>query len=154
MSPFDRRLFSHFNWTLLFLALLLTALGVLNLYSASSLRLENGMSTVYFYKKQLFWGSAGLLGLVVCLGFDYRHLKSLVWPLFCLSIFLLIWILLFESARFGSKRWISLSFISFQPTELAKLSVILLTAYFLAKMPGKLDLASLGKLLGLVLLPC
>ncbi|MFP4212499.1 MAG: rod shape-determining protein RodA [Desulfohalobiaceae bacterium] len=154
MSPFDRRLFSHFNWTLLFLGLVLFALGVLNLYSASSLRLEQGLATVSFYKKQLYWGAAGLLGLFVCLSFDYRHLKSLVWPLFGLSILLLTWLLLFEPARFGSKRWISLEFVSFQPTELAKLSVILLTAYFLAKIPGKLDLACLGKLLGLVLLPC
>jgi rod shape determining protein RodA len=154
MSPFDRRLFSHFNWTLLFLALLLFGLGVLNLYSASSLRLEKGLATVYFYKKQLFWGSAGLFCLFICLSFDYRHLKSLVWPLFGFSVLLLVWILLFEPARYGAQRWIFLGFFSFQPTELVKLSVILLTAYFLAKTPGKLDLSTLGKLLGLVLLPC
>ncbi|MGM0423315.1 MAG: rod shape-determining protein RodA [Thermodesulfobacteriota bacterium] len=154
MSPFDRRLFSHFNWTLFFVALLLFALGVLNLYSASSLRMETGLTTVYFYKKQLFWGLAGLLGLLIFLSFDYRHLKSLVWPIFWVSVLLLLWILLFEPARYGAKRWISLGFFSLQPTELAKLSVILLTAYFLAKIPGKLSLAGLGKLLGLVLLPC
>lgn len=154
MVPIDRRLFSHFNWTLFFLGLLIFCLGVLNLYSASSLRMEKGLTTIYFYKKQLIWGAVGLVGLFAFLSFDYRHLKSLAWPLFWISLVLLLWLLLFEPARYGAKRWISLGFITFQPTELAKFSVILLTAYFLAKIPGKLDLAALSKLLILVLLPC
>ncbi len=153
MIPIDRRLFSHFNWTLLLLGLLIFVLGVLNLYSASSLRVEKGLATITFYKKQLVWGGAGLLLLLACISFDYRHLKSLIWPLFTISVCLLIWILLFEPARYGAKRWISMGALNFQPTELAKLSIILLTAHFLAQTPGKLDWSCLSKLLLLIMLP-
>jgi rod shape determining protein RodA len=154
MSPFDRRLFSHFNWTLLGLAFLLFAIGVMNLYSASSLRVESGLTTIYYYKKQLFWGLLALGVMFVCVAFDYRHLKALVWPLYGLSIALLAWVLLFGDTISGAKRWIHIGPIGFQPTEVTKLSVILLAAWFLSKVPGQVDWKSLGKLLLLIGLPC
>jgi rod shape determining protein RodA len=153
MSPFDRRLFTHFNWTLLGLALLLFALGVMNLYSASSLRVETGVTTISFYKKQLLWGIIGLVGLIFAVSFDYRHLKSVAWPFYFLTCLSLIWVLFFGVTISGAQRWIDLGLINFQPSEFAKLSLLLITALLLASMLEKLGWKELGKIILLTLVP-
>jgi len=153
MAPFDRRLISHLSWPLILFTLVLFALGVMNLYSASSLRVETGVTTIFFYKKQLVWGAVGFVVMFACMVFDYRHLKSLVWTLYALSVGLLAWLLLFGEQIYGAKRWISLRYVSFQPTELAKLSILLLTAAYLSGIQEKLDWPRLCKLVALVLVP-
>lgn len=136
MSPFDRRLLTHLNWSLLLLVFLLFGLGVINLYSASSLRGEAGMTTVSFYQKQLVWGLVGLFGLTVCISFDYRHLRSLAWPLYWFSLILLAVVLLTGKSIYGAARWIDLGVFHFQPTELAKLSCLLLASLILTRTPA------------------
>lgn len=153
MSPFDRRLLSNLNVSLLILVLLLFGLGVVNLYSASSLRLQTGVTTIYFYKKQLIWGSFGLAGMFFFMLFDYRHLKSISKPLYFLSLLLLIWVLCFSQEIFGAKRWIHLGFFNLQPTEIVKLSVLVMAAHSISRIPGKIGWSDLGQLLLLVFLP-
>lgn len=153
MSPFDRRLLANLNLSLLSLMLVLFGLGVLNLYSASSLRLQTGISTIFFYKKQLAWGGVGLLGMFACMIFDYRHLKSVSKPLYLLSVILLVWVLCFSQEIFGAKRWINLGIVSFQPTEIAKLSVLIMAAHFLSRLQGRIDWPNFWKLLLLVTVP-
>lgn len=153
MSPFDRRLLTHLNWSLLLLVFLLFGLGVINLYSASSLRGEAGMTTVSFYQKQLVWGLVGLFGLIVCISFDYRHLRSLAWPLYWFSLILLAVVLLTGKSIYGAARWIDLGVFHFQPTELAKLSCLLLASLILTRTPGPLAWGNLGKILAIVAVP-
>lgn len=153
MSPFDRRLLTHLNWSLLLLALLLFGLGVINLYSASSLRGETGMTTVTFYQKQLVWGLIGLCGLVVCISFDYRHLRSLAWPVYWLSLLCLVVVLLTGESIYGAARWIDLGIVNFQPTELAKLGCLLLAALFLTRTPGPLTWVHLGRMMAIMAVP-
>lgn len=153
MSPLDRRLFTHLNWSLLILALLIFALGVMNLYSASSLRFEDGVTTVFFYKKQILWGALGLCVMIICMSFDYRHLKSFAWPLLVLTTLLLIWVLLWGQEVCGSRRWIDLLFFSFQPSELAKLSVLLITAVYFSRTSSMVGWNNLAKLLFFIFIP-
>ncbi|WP_027370619.1 rod shape-determining protein RodA [Desulfovermiculus halophilus] len=153
MSPFDRRLFTHLNWTLLLWSLALFGLGVMNLYSASSLRGEGGMTTYSFYQKQMLWGLFGMGGLIICSSFDYRHLRSLAWPLYWVSLGLLLTVLLTGESIYGASRWIDLGLFHFQPTELAKLSCLLLTALLLTRTPTLLAWSSLGRIMALILLP-
>jgi rod shape determining protein RodA len=153
MSPFDRRLFTHLNWSLLLFAVTLFGLGVINLYSASSLRGETGMTTVSFYQKQLIWGLIGLGGLILCSSFDYRHLRSLAWPLYWVSLLLLFIVFLTGESIYGAARWIDLGFFHFQPTELTKLSCLLLCALFLTRTPGLLTWTTLSKYFGIIAIP-
>ncbi|MFW6105849.1 MAG: rod shape-determining protein RodA [Desulfovermiculus sp.] len=153
MSPFDRRLFTHLNWSLLLLALLLFGLGVLNIYSASSLQSAAGMTRMAFFQKQLFWGGIGLCGLVLCSAFDYRHLRSLAWPAYWLSLVLLAFVFFTGEAIYGSRRWLDLGLFHFQPTELAKLSSLPLTALLLTRIPGLLTWKDLGKILLIISAP-
>ena len=67
--PIDRRLLLYINWPLLGLAVILFLIGVLNLYSASGFRLEEGMNVAAYYHRQLLWGFVGLVGMVAFMFF-------------------------------------------------------------------------------------
>ncbi|MFP4168389.1 MAG: rod shape-determining protein RodA [Desulfonatronovibrionaceae bacterium] len=133
---FDRRLIAHINWLVVGLILILFAAGVLNLYSASSLRLESGVSVTPFYKKQLLWGGVALGGMFLCLIFDYRYLFAASWYLYALCVVLLVWVFWSGKVIGGSQRWLDLVFFNLQPAEVAKVSVIVLAARMLSKVEG------------------
>ena len=76
----DKRLLSHLNWSLLACTVLLFFLGVGNLFSASAIRVEDGLTFSSFYQKQLIWGLCGLGCMIVAMCFDYRQIRNLAWP--------------------------------------------------------------------------
>ncbi|WP_243544423.1 rod shape-determining protein RodA [Pseudodesulfovibrio tunisiensis] len=150
---FDRRLLLHINWALLGLAVVLFLCGVLNLYSASGFRLEDGMSVAPYYRKQLLWGLLGMLGMVTFMVIDYRHLKTIAWPLFWITVALLVSIFFAGKTIYGARRWLDLGFMNFQPSELAKISVLVVGARILSREREKLDFLRLGYVLGVGLIP-
>ena len=56
----------HINWGLVISALLLFVVGIVNLYSASGVRVEDGISLSPYYQKQLIWGLMGLGAMITC----------------------------------------------------------------------------------------
>ena len=149
----DRRIFSHVNWALIGILLLLFGLGVLNLYSASSLRVSTGLAMTPYYKKQLIWGLMGLGCMLLTVSLDYRHLKTLAWPLFVITVLLLAAVPLFGKTIYGAKRWLDFGFVSFQPSELGKISVLLMGAAFLSKDSERLSLVPFLKICGIAAIP-
>lgn len=147
MSPVDRRLLFYLNWTLLGLTLCLFLLGVLNLFSASSLRLETGLAMTPYYKRQLLWGAIGLCGMLLFMLFDYRHLKNFAWPIFWITTILLILVPFYGETISGARRWVNLGLFNIQPSELAKLSILLLGARLLSNLSGTIDWRNLAKIL-------
>ena len=153
MSPIDRRLFLHIHWVLLGLMVVLFFLGVLNLYSASGYRLEQGMSVDPYYQKQLIWGSMGLFCMVLFMSVDYRHFKTFAWPLFWITV--VFWDRCSWSARPSTAPpagW-TLGFFNFQPSELAKISLLVIGARILARQDGKLGFGKLLYVLGVGMVP-
>ncbi len=144
---------SHLNWSLLALAFLLFALGVFNLYSASSSRLESGLAVDLYYKKQLIWGFLGSIGMLTLLIVNYRHLHSLAWPLFILTLILLLCVPFLGKTILGARRWLDLGFFNFQPSELAKISTLLIGAKLLCRGQEPLGLKELLVVLGIGMLP-
>lgn len=138
MTPIDRRILLHINWSLLGLTVLLFAVGVLNLYSASGFRMEGGLSVNPFYKKQFLWGMMGFGGMLFFMLFDYRHLKTLAWPMFWVTVLLLLCVPFFGKTIYGARRWLDLGFFNLQPSEVAKISILLIGAKILSK--GQLPL--------------
>jgi len=153
MSPFDRRLTTYLNWPLLGLAAALFGLGVLNLYSASGYRLEEGVTLYPFYKKQLIWGLMGLAGLGAFMVFNYRHLKSLAWPIFILALCLLLAVPVWGKTIYGAKRWLSFGLFNLQPSEVAKIAVLLIGARMLSRGADKLDWKGLALVVAVGLAP-
>lgn len=83
-----------------------------------------------FYPRQLLWVSLSLPAMWLATLVPYRSLKPLSYPLFCLSLALLVVVLLMPSVN-GARCWIPLGFMNFQPSELAKLAFVLAMAHYL-----------------------
>lgn len=140
----DRRLLQNFEWPLFALALVLAAMGVLNLVSAAPGGIEQGLPG--FALRQLVWLGIGLGGLLVVLLPDYRRLERLAVPIYLGTVALLVAVLLWAPIINGSQRWLDLGFARLQPSELAKVAMIVLFSRLLARRTsaremGLLDLA-------------
>ncbi|MGE4504176.1 MAG: rod shape-determining protein RodA [Desulfovibrionaceae bacterium] len=149
----DRKTLLYVNWPLVGITALLFFMGVMNLYSASGFRLEEGLSVDPYYQKQLVWGSLGLLGMAFFMLFDYRHLKSIAWPLFWVTVLLLVAVFFMGKTIYGAKRWLDLGFMNFQPSEMAKIAVLILGARILSDEPQRLGFLRLGYVLGVCSIP-
>jgi len=133
---FDRRLIQNFDWIFLCIVLILTGLGLLNLYSASSGAETTGLSV--YVLRQMKWMLLGLAVITTILFFDYHYLERYAYFLYLLGILLLVLVLLKGTVVSGSKRWI----FGFQPSELVKLFVIFTLARYFARReyPGGMRL--------------
>jgi len=131
MFRLDRKFFSQFDWTLLFLLLLVCGMALFNLYSASYPPKQWGISP---YVKQCYFygmGSCLILGLLL---FDYKVLHYWNYPLYLLGVGALIVVLFMGKSAGGAARWIGFGPIKIQPSELAKLiMVITLASYYSRK---------------------
>ena len=151
MLRFDRRLLLHFDWALLVTLLIVIGISLMNLYSASHV----GYPGTPPYVKQIYYYLAGGLLVLAIISFDYRLLLKLNYPIYGAVVLLLIVATLFGKTTMGAQRWINLGFIKLQPSELAKLSmVITLASYYCRKDTGKgFRLLELIPPAGLLLLP-
>ena len=117
----------------MFATLLLFAVGMVNLYSASGSRGEGGFVLSPFYQKQMLWGLGGLAVMVACMLFDYRRLERLSLPLYLVVLVLLCMVPLVGKTVYGAKRWIDLGVMNLQPSELAKFAVLMMGARLLCR---------------------
>jgi cell division protein FtsW len=109
----------------------LVLLGLIMILSASSVAsFATYGSSFLFFKKQLIWAVVGLVGFVIFVRLDYRALRGLGYVLIVLVAGLLFAVLVPGIAVVvgGSSRWLSLGPLSFQPSELGKLAIILFAA--------------------------
>lgn len=153
MISIDRRLFSHINWPLLGLMFVLFMVGVLNLYSAGGVRVEDGMTFQPYWQRQLIWGGIGLFFMLAFMSVSYDKYKSFCWPLFGLTLLLLIAVPIVGKTYLGAKRWISIGGFSLQPSEIAKISVLIVGARLLSRRSNPLEWVELLTVLGIVLVP-
>ena len=124
----------HCDGILLILVIVLVICGLVFLYSTSA---YNGRvkfhDSAYYFKKQIFATSLGLMGMYVVSCMDYHFLVRLAPLLYAFSMLLSLAVLLFGDEYNGSKRWLSIGPLSFQPSEFAKAAVILLLTYVITK---------------------
>jgi cell division protein FtsW len=126
--------------TLLILVLLLVVCGLIFLYSTSA---YNGRvkfhDPAYYFKKQLFATSLGMMGMYLVSCMDYHILTRMAPFLYVVSMGLSLAVLLFGDEYNGSKRWLSIGPLSFQPSEFAKVAVILLLTYVITNSEKRQD---------------
>ncbi|MDL2291075.1 rod shape-determining protein RodA [Desulfovibrio sp. OttesenSCG-928-F20] len=154
MAAIDRRLITHANWTLLGFTALLFFIGVANLYSASGVRIEDGIAVAPFYQKQLIWGGVGLGCMIFFTLFDYRHLRALSVVFFIGAIILLLLVPALGKTVSGAKRWLDLGFFSLQPSEVAKIATMIVGASLLSRYKDFLTWRELFFVLVIVAIPC
>ncbi|HEX6323012.1 MAG TPA: putative lipid II flippase FtsW [Vicinamibacterales bacterium] len=127
---------------LLFLAtFVLVCLSVVMVYSASAMLAMDKVGNPYYYLfKQGSWAVIGLFMLWMVMRVDYRVLRQpmVIWTMVGVVGVALV-LVLFAPARNGSHRWFSLGPITLQPSELAKIAVILFTAALLERRMHRVD---------------
>jgi rod shape determining protein RodA len=126
--------FRDFDWALLGMVLLLCALSVFEIYSAT-------LHTRYvgFHTKQLFWIAGGLAGMLLFSKIDYHKLIDVAPWIYGVFLFLLGIVLIpgIGHKALGARRWIKLGPILFQPSEWVKLVLILAVARYFANLGGR-----------------
>ncbi len=116
------------------IAYVLTALGVLMIYSASTTwGVDKFGDPAHFLKRQLVSVAMGTVLFLICARLDPSFWRRHTGKFFLLTAILLVLVLLFGSRFNGARRWLRFFGFGFQPSELAKLAVIVVAAGFLAR---------------------
>ncbi|MDX1468622.1 MAG: putative lipid II flippase FtsW [Acidimicrobiia bacterium] len=119
---------------LLVIVVVLVVIGLGATQSASSVvGIDQAADRFYFFKRQLVGVGLGTLALLVCSRVPYRWYRKLAVPGFLISVFLLVAVLVAGVSSGGARRWLAVGGFSFQPSELAKISVVLVLAVLLER---------------------
>ncbi|WP_089939833.1 rod shape-determining protein RodA [Candidatus Entotheonella palauensis] len=129
----DRRMMIKFDWETLVLALSITGLSVLLLYSLPS------AGRVGIHLKQLVWLGLGLLAMGIVSWIDYQRLSRYAYVLYGSVLASLVAVLLFSPVINGAQRWLDLGGFRIQPSELAKPALMLAVAHYCAQVRGRSD---------------
>lgn len=122
----DRKLWRNFDFILLAAVAALFAFGLVAVYSAT--RGFTPASPFHFVTRQSIAALIGLTGLLFVLRIDYRHLVKLGWLAYAGTLLLLVAVLLVGRIEGGAGRWLGVGGFSVQPSEFAKISLILVLA--------------------------
>ncbi len=133
----ERRLFKNFDWILLVLVLLVMLVGLFTVSSATQFELVD-RSSWGFVQKQAMWMAVALLAMVVAIVVDYHVLIRWSRVFYVLTIGLLIAVQLFGREALGAQRWLQIGPIDMQPSEFAKLFLIIFLAAYLPRYSGSM----------------
>lgn len=139
-----------FDWTLLLATVVIAALGVLEVYSATR-------STPWHdvYLRQVLWIGVGMGLLWIASTIDYHWLVQHAPTFYVLTVAGLVAVLIFGTVVNGSRRWLPIpGLANLQVSEFAKVMLVLLVARLFAELPReRLDLAALAKASAIFLIP-
>ena len=143
-----KKLHSYYDYSLLFLTLLLCCFGLVMIYSSSSYpaQIKYGDSG-YFMKKQLVAVVLGVIAMLMVSTVDY-HIQidkipgipvRLAWVCYIVAIVLQALVLVIGKEVNGAKRWIYIGPVSLQPSEISKVAAIIFVSYLVSVMPKALS---------------
>jgi rod shape determining protein RodA len=119
---------ARLDWPVLMLAMALCGVGLLNVYSGTRVA---GASGVPLFAKQLVWICLGLAAFFAFYLTSDGFIEEIAWPVFWGVLGMLVVVLVVGKVRGGAQRWISFGAFNFQPSEFAKVAVVLaLAKYF------------------------
>lgn len=131
----------RFDLYLLFTTLLLSFMGIVMVFSSSAVLAQENYHDSYFYlKKQFMFVSMGLVLMFVTKSIPYKLYWKMIYPVLGTVFVLLITVLLIGTGGQGGegvRRWIKIGFFSVQPSEFAKLTIVIFVSYALAKKREK-----------------
>jgi cell division protein FtsW len=128
----------------------LTAFGLVMVYSATSAPAAlGGGDPVFYLKREGIYALIGVALLMVASRMDYRALRYLAPVLMLTSLGLCLAVLAIGQQVNGARRWLGVGSLSFQPSELAKLSLAIWAAAYLARRPAPQTLKELARPIGI-----
>lgn len=148
MFRIDRRLIRNFDWITFLTVVVISAVGVMTIFSATRQPGTTVQSTLFL--KQMMWFVIGVAGLVVFVSFDYIWLERAALPAYVTGLALLCIVLVLGKTGMGAQRWISLGPVTFQPSEFFKLIFIMMLSRYLSGVTGPLGIREMAKVFFLV----
>ncbi len=120
---------------LLVIVLILVGFGLAMVYSASYPWAENDYGNSYYYvQRQLIFTAIGLLAMFAASSVDYKiYMKWAAPVFFVISFLLLAAVPVIGTTVNGAKRWIDLGFFRFQPTDIMKLALVMMLAWYISR---------------------
>lgn len=118
------------------------SIGIVMIYSSSGIyALQELGDSMYFLKRHFLFLLVGLIMTLGVMLMDYRKLQPFAKPLLLLAIIFLILVLIpwIGKASFGARRWFRIGSFNFQPSEFAKLAMLIYVADFLARKQNKIN---------------
>ncbi len=149
----DSRLWRHFDWILLLVVMLLVGYGVTMIYSAT--RNAEDPQLIGAVTRQMLFVVGGLGVMIGVSAVDYRLYGGIYRVLYIVALILLVVSLALGASRIGDvRRWFTLGVIDIQPSEIAKVLIVLALAQFLANHEDDIGRwPVMLKAVGLLLLP-
>ncbi|MFQ5454842.1 MAG: rod shape-determining protein RodA [Nitrospirota bacterium] len=118
----DRQIITQFDWKILLLIVIISIIGITTIYSVTYYKTGEGQTPIYI--KQIYWIIIGFVVFLFMMSIDYHELARYSYIYYIIFLILLILVLFIGKTGGGAKRWLSLGFISFQPSEFAKIVLI------------------------------
>jgi rod shape determining protein RodA len=136
----EETMLRHVDLVLLTLPLLLSGMGLLMIYSSTRARLaRDGIGELYYVQRQGIAIAIGVVAMVAMMAVDYRRLRDL-WALVYVAIVpLLAGVLVLGASKKGAQAWFDVGPLQFQPSELAKIAVVVAVAGYCHQHRGDLD---------------
>jgi cell division protein FtsW len=147
---------SRTSTLLLLVAVVLVVIGLGETMSASStVGIDQAADRFHFFKRQLIGVGVGLVVMIVASRVPYSLYRKAALPFFILTIVSLVAVLVSGTTAGGAQRWLVIGGVNFQPSEVAKFSVIILLALLLERKKGNLEtwghfLVPVGFVVGIV----
>jgi|JI9StandDraft_2_1071091.scaffolds.fasta_scaffold20637_3 rod shape determining protein RodA len=148
-SAGKRPMMELFDWSVFLVAIMLVAIGLISIYSATF-----DIKTSAYFIKQLQYAAVGITVMFALAFMPERWLSITAFGSYGLSILLLIAVVLIGKTVYGSKSWLYLGPIGFQPSELAKIGTLLALAEFISRKGVDLrTIRDMATTVGIVALP-
>jgi rod shape determining protein RodA len=135
----DRRAIKNIDFTLLITTILIVIFGLITLSSATHVTMTRFADSLYYVKKQSFGFLIGLMALIFMMGIDYSRFPKYARFIYLLNVALLVAVRFIGEEQNGARSWISLGVFNLQPSEFAKIAIVVTFAVYLADREGKLN---------------
>lgn len=122
----------RFDWPLFITVALIAVVGIVNLYSATSVY---GAARGELYLNQVYWLVAGGIMAIIVASLDYRYIEQAGYVIYAVGVLLLIIVLILGKDIRGSARWINIGSFGFQPSEFMKIALTIALAKYLHSDP-------------------
>jgi rod shape determining protein RodA len=157
MNP-TRLTFKNLDWGLILLILIILAIGLVTLYSATNIDTGSAMGNKLPlpFTKQIIWIVVGLAAMFVTSFINHREIERWSYVFYGILVVLLILVILQGKVTSGSQRWLPIGPFRLQPSEFMKLALILAVAKYFhhSKTPEPYYLRNLLVPAVLIILPC
>lgn len=116
---------------ILLIAVVISCIGILSIYSSNYQK--EGANWQLIYKRQILWVIFGLFLFFMMYNFNYLRLWDITYVLYGIIVCLLFLVFILGIVRLGAQRWLKLSGFNLQPSELAKLTMVIFLARYFSK---------------------